>query len=78
MPEKLELLDSKNKESLVKIEIHEGRNHIVKNFFKYFGKEVSKLKRISVGPIKLGELDSGKIVKLDYNELEALKKIIST
>ena len=78
LPEKLELLDSKNKESLVKIEIHEGRNHIVKNFFKYFGKEVSKLKRISVGPIKLGELDSGKIVKLDYNELEALKKIIST
>ena len=78
LPEKLELLDSKNKESLVKIEIHEGRNRIVKNFFKYFGKEVSKLKRISVGPIKLGELDSGKIVKLDYNELEALKKIIST
>ena len=78
LPEKLELLDSKNKESLVKIEIHEGRNHIVKNFFKYFGKEVSKLKRISVGPIKLGELDSGKIVKLDYNELDALKKIIST
>ena len=78
LPEKLELLDSKNKESLVKIEIHEGRNHIVKNFFKFFGKEVSKLKRISVGPIKLGELDSGKIVKLDYNELDALKKIIST
>ena len=36
---------------------------------------VTKLKRISVGPIKLGELEPGKVVKLDYNELEELKKI---
>ena len=77
MPEKLDLLNSTSDETLVKIEIHEGRNHIVKNFFKYFGKEVKKLKRISVGPIKLGELDSGKIIKLDYNELEDLKKLMS-
>ena len=58
------------------MEIHEGRNHIVKNFFKYFGRDVAKLKRISVGPIKLGELESGKIIKLDYNELEELKSIV--
>ena len=77
MPEKLDLLNSTSDETLVKIEIHEGRNRIVKNFFKYFGKEVKKLKRISVGPIKLGELDSGKIIKLDYNELEDLKKLMS-
>ena len=77
MPEKLDLLNSTSNETLVKIQIHEGRNHIVKNFFKYFGKEVKKLKRISVGPIKLGELDSGKIIKLDYNELEDLKKLMS-
>ena len=58
------------------MEIHEGRNHIVKNFFKYFCRDVAKLKRISVGPIKLGELESGKIIKLDYNELEELKSIV--
>ena len=58
------------------IEIHEGRNHIIKNFFKYFGKKVKKLKRISIGPIKLGELEPGKIVKLDYNEVEVLKKLL--
>ena len=78
MPEKLEMVSSGSAESLVRIEIHVGRNHIVKNFFKYFGKEVRKLKRVSVGPVKLAELGSGKIIKLDYNELEALKKIIST
>ena len=75
MPEKIELINSNEDESLLKIEIHEGRNHIIKNFFKFFGIEVSKLKRISVGPIKLGELEPGQIVKLDYNELEDLKKI---
>ena len=76
LPEKLDLLSSNADESLIKMEIHEGRNHIVKNFFKYFGRDVAKLKRISVGPIKLGELDSGKIIKLDYNELEELKSIV--
>ena len=76
LPEKLDLLSSNAEESLIKMEIHEGRNHIVKNFFKYFGRDVAKLKRISVGPIKLGELESGKIIKLDYNELEELKSIV--
>tara|TARA_Y100000814_G_scaffold141863_1_gene102893 strand:+ start:4828 stop:5547 length:720 start_codon:yes stop_codon:yes gene_type:complete len=76
LPEKLDLLSSNTDESLIKMEIHEGRNHIVKNFFKYFGRDVAKLKRISVGPIKLGELESGKIIKLDYNELEELKSIV--
>tara|TARA_B100001996_G_scaffold370568_1_gene345027 strand:- start:8 stop:721 length:714 start_codon:yes stop_codon:yes gene_type:complete len=75
LPEKVELINSDEDESLLKIEIHEGRNHIIKNFFKFFGKEVSKLKRIRVGPIKLGELEPGQIVKLDYTELEELKKI---
>ena len=76
LPEKLDPLSSNAGESLIKMEIHEGRNHIVKNFFKYFGRDVAKLKRISVGPIKLGELESGKIIKLDYNELEELKSIV--
>ena len=37
-------------------------------------KKVKKLKRIAVGSIKLGELEPGKIVELDYNELKSLKK----
>ena len=75
LPGKLVLIKGDLNETLLKIQIHEGRNHIIKNFFKFFGCNVTKLKRISVGPIKLGELESGKIVKLDYNELEELKKL---
>ena len=77
VPERLVLRKAQNNDSLLEIEIHEGRNHIVKHFFKFFGKQVKKLKRISVGPINLGKLPPGKIEKLDYNELEALLKLVS-
>ena len=77
VPEQISLKKAGKNDTLMEIEIHEGKNHIVKHFFKFFGKKVKKLKRISVGPIKLGKLASGKIEKLDYNELEALQKLVS-
>ena len=77
LPENIDVLSSSKDDSLVKIEIHEGRNHIVKNFFKFFKKRVIKLKRIAVGPIHLGELNPGQITKLDYNEVEALHKLMT-
>lgn len=77
VPTKIILKKVDKNDSLVEIEIHEGRNHIVKHFFKFFGKHVKKLKRIAVGPINLGKLHPGKIEKLDYNELEALLKLVT-
>ena len=77
VPTKIILKKVDKNDSLVEIEIHEGRNHIVKHFFKFFGKHVKKLKRIAVGPINLGKLQPGKIEKLDYNELEALLKLVT-
>ena len=38
--------------------------------------KVKKLKRISIGCINLGELETGKTSKLDYNEVINLKKQI--
>ena len=57
-------------------EINKKDNNIVKNFFKYYAKKVNKLKRISIGCINLGELETGKTSKLDYNEVMNLKKQI--
>ena len=73
-PNEITLVKNNIEESIIKITIHEGRNHIVKNFFKYFTKKVNKLKRISIGSINLGELETGKTSKLDYNEVIKLKK----
>ena len=75
-PNKITLVKNCIEESIIKITIHEGRNHIVKNFFKYYAKKVNKLKRISIGCINLGELETGKTSKLDYNEVMNLKKQI--
>lgn len=75
-PNEIILVKNNIEESIIKITIHEGRNHIVKNFFKYFTKKVNKLKRISIGSINLGELETGKTSKLDYNEVIKLKKQI--
>ena len=75
-PNEITLVKNNIEESIIKITIHEGRNHIVKNFFKYFTKKVNKLKRISIGSINLGELETGKTSKLDYNEVIKLKKQI--
>ena len=75
-PNKITLVKNCIEESIIKITIHEGRNHIVKNFFKYYAKKVNKLKRISIGSINLGELETGKTSKLDYNEVMNLKKQI--
>ena len=75
-PNEIILVKNNIQESIIKITIHEGRNHIVKNFFKYYAMKVKKLKRISIGCINLGELKTGKTSKLDYNEVINLKKQI--
>ena len=75
-PNEIILVKNNIQESIIKITIHEGRNHIVKNFFKYYAMKVKKLKRISIGCINLGELETGKTSKLDYNEVIKLKKQI--
>lgn len=75
-PNEIILVKNNIQESIIKITIHEGRNHIVKNFFKYYAMKVKKLKRISIGCINLGELETGKTSKLDYNEVINLKKQI--
>ena len=72
-------ISGRRKEATAVVRLTKGKGNLTvnkKNIDEYFGRDVAKLKRISVGPIKLGELESGKIIKLDYNELEELKSIV--
>ena len=55
--------------------IHEGRYHQVKRMISALGNEVSYLKRISFGPLKLdASLDIGKCRRLTDEEIDLLKK----
>ena len=54
--------------------LKEGRNHQVRRMSNKVRLTVTKLKRVRIGPVLLGELKSGKYRKLEENELNKLKK----
>lgn len=62
-----------NNNSLVRITIHEGKNRQVRKMCEAIGHKVITLKRISIGPIALNNLQEGKWRRLSEKELESLK-----
>lgn len=55
--------------------IWEGRNRQVRKMFKAVKNKVLNLTRISLGPIELGDLKSGKYRKLTKEEIQMLKEL---
>ncbi len=54
------------------IEIHEGMYHQVKRMYAALGHSVNYLRRIKVGSISLGELESGAVRELSKEEVRSL------
>ena len=75
-PDSLKILKTDKTSSTVEIAFHEGRNHLVKRFFAEFTHSVKQLRRISVGPLNLGNLDRGRWRDLTNKELKSLKKAL--
>ena len=59
------------------ITIKEGRNRQIRKMCEAVGLEVARLKRISVGPLKLGMLQPGKWRYLQLNEIIMLRNAAS-
>ncbi|MDE6784589.1 MAG: rRNA pseudouridine synthase [Ruminococcus sp.] len=55
------------------ITIHEGRNRQIRKMCEAVGLEVARLRRISIGPLKLGMLKPGTWRELTAEELRALR-----
>ena len=72
MPAKLEILKS-GEVSEIELTIQEGRFHQVKRMFEAIGTKVTYLKRISMGPLVLGDLQPGEVRILTDSELDALR-----
>ena len=62
-----------NVSSVLLITLHEGRNRQIRKMCEKCGITVMRLKRISVGPIELGSLESGKWRHLSAGEVSRLK-----
>jgi 23S rRNA pseudouridine2605 synthase len=66
------LVDSGPGSTLLEVEIHEGRSRIVRRMFEAAGHPVRRLVRLSIGPIRLGELKPGRFRHLNPAELRSL------
>ncbi len=58
------------------ITIREGRNRQIRKMCEAVGLEVARLRRISIGPLKLGMLKPGRWRELTAEELRALRSAI--
>lgn len=66
------LIDANNSHSVVELILTEGKNREVRRLFESQGLNVARLQRIQIGPIKIGELPSGKWRTLTEAEIESL------
>lgn len=71
-PAKVFLSEIFKDKCVVEITIREGRNRQVRKMFEAVGHHVIDLKRVTVGPLELGSLKTGRIRKLNPNEVQAL------
>jgi pseudouridine synthase len=70
--EKARLVSANNSNSVVELELAEGKNREVRRLFASQGLTVKKLVRTQIGKIKLGELPSGKWRTLTEPEIKSL------
>ena len=79
IPATLEIIEEANNESTILprhsayLTISEGRFHQVKRMMHSLGCEVTYLKRISMGPLTLGDLKRNEYRKLTVEEISLLK-----
>ena len=66
------VLQSSAREAMVEIVLHEGRNRIVRRMLEEVGPPVLSLARVTVGPIRLGALKSGRWRVLGTTETGSL------
>lgn len=71
-PDSVRVLRRDKGRTLVEIVFHEGRKHLVKRFLSRFGHPVLKLRRVALGPLRLGKLPPGEWRELSPRELRAL------
>ena len=72
---KVKLLEFAKDVSKLEVTIHEGKNREIRKMFEFVDREVTFLKRIAVGDLKLGGLARGEFRYLHEDEIEYLKKM---
>lgn len=71
-PAKVRVLEEQPGRAVVEMVLYEGRNREIRRMCEALGLEVARLKRIAVGPVRLGMLPQGKYRELKKEEVRGL------
>lgn len=72
----VQIVDVHNGQSLIRVELHEGRKHIVRRMLKEAGFPVQRLVRTKVHTVQLGDMKPGMMRALNASELASLYKAV--
>ena len=72
-----QVLEKQEGRAVLQITVQEGRNHLIRRMCEAVGLEVARLKRTSIGPLKLGMLQPGHWRALKPAELAALRNALN-
>ena len=76
-PVGVELVSRNEQSSVVKFTLSEGKNREIRRICETVGVYITKLKRISLGPLRIGDMKPGEYRELTSSELKALKAAVS-
>lgn len=68
---------SRKRSTILEMVLDEGRNREIRRLFARVGHKVQRLKRIAVGPVRLGEMPVGAVRQLTKQEIEALERAVA-
>lgn len=71
-----QIVDVNNGQSLIRIELHEGKKHIVRRMLKKAGFPVQRLVRTKIHTVRLGDQKPGRLRALNDSELRSLYKAV--
>lgn len=75
-PAEVFLIESRDDHSWIELTLHEGRNREVRRMCEAVGHPVGKLRRVRLGPIKLGKLPTGAYRELTEEEVYLLRRTV--
>ena len=71
-PNRVKLLSRASAKTLIEVTLHSGRNRVVRRMLEAVGFPVTRLTRLRIGPIRLGNLPIGQLRELTSSELGVL------
>ncbi|MBZ0270168.1 rRNA pseudouridine synthase [bacterium] len=75
-PTETRILRKRKTRTTLEMELKEGRKRQIRRMLALFGLEVTKLRRVRLGPLRLGDLPPGSWRPLEEDEIRALRRAV--